>query len=500
MDRQQPLSPPPAIPRARVMRPLRSSSLLSGPSSFRSPLRGDDQWRAVLIAQASSAARAAVVGLIGMGSIVGRLGGGVLLDGSTPRSRREQRDGDGGHGDQLLYSQANMGARSPASGWAFHRHRGDACAILPAAFGMRSSAHCSARSMACAVRHRLRPLASNMCMTWWRATIPSWALIPLCLLTAILFLALGRYPGFGETGAGRLCKGPALARPRIDPNALYVRLMRAIGLSAISARRWPQSEESRVRPVTRALAKVSRSRPPRRNSSSWSRHRGLRLPPRPWHRRRSRESAIAPPCRNQGGPGRCAETAGCEPRRRPARRRTPGFGIGRTSGRHRGCGESIGGSELGDRLIAAKRRPARAPVRLLWSSRRRSESKWRAERPVIDPEAIVACALKRSSRLHTEIVPHTSRVMIAPSAMPPSRWSPAMPIVGQLELHMAPSGRDNAARSGHYGPPQESACRSGVRRILSAQPSIPSPAFIATPRNAKPFRPLSGIAPLVDGR
>ncbi|MET0588363.1 MAG: MFS transporter, partial [Novosphingobium sp.] len=145
---------------------------------------------------------AATAGLIGIGSIIGRLGGGVLLDRFnaaavaacsvlTPIITVAI----------LLFTQDS----AIASGIAFFvlglsvGTELDACAYLAARhFGMRSfGALFGAVNGLLLFGAGVAPLLANHVYDLTRSyDIVLWAIIPACILTAVLFLALGPYPSF----------------------------------------------------------------------------------------------------------------------------------------------------------------------------------------------------------------------------------------------------------------------------------------------------------------
>lgn len=147
---------------------------------------------------------AATAGLIGIGSIIGRLGGGVLLDRFnagvvaacsvlTPIITV----------GILLFTQQS----ALASGIAFLilglsvGTELDACAYLAARhFGMRSfGALFGAVNGLLLFGAGVAPLLANHVYDVTRSyNIVLWAIIPSCILTAVLFLALGPYPRFDD--------------------------------------------------------------------------------------------------------------------------------------------------------------------------------------------------------------------------------------------------------------------------------------------------------------
>lgn len=161
---------------------------------------------------------AATAGLIGIGSIIGRLGGGVLLDRFnaatvaacsvlTPIITVVI----------LLFTQ-----QSPfASGVAFFvlglsvGTELDACAYLAARhFGMRSfGALFGAVNGLLLFGAGVAPLLANHVYDVTRSyDIVLWAIIPSCILTALLFLALGPYPSFEDDVEQ---EAPANAEPEL---------------------------------------------------------------------------------------------------------------------------------------------------------------------------------------------------------------------------------------------------------------------------------------------
>lgn len=164
------------------------------------------------------AAAAGIAGMIGIGSILGRLGGGVLLDRFnaglvaacsvlTPVITVTI----------LLFTQES----ALASGVAFLvlglsvGTELDACAYLAARhFGMRSfGALFGAINGLLLFGAGLAPLIANHVYDVTRSyDLVLWAIIPSCILTAVLFLALGPYPRFDEAEEQAM-PGNAAAEP-----------------------------------------------------------------------------------------------------------------------------------------------------------------------------------------------------------------------------------------------------------------------------------------------
>jgi predicted MFS family arabinose efflux permease len=159
----------------------------------------------VLIAQGfSPRSAAATVALIGIGSLIGRLGGGILLD----------------RFDAKKVAAASVLAPVvtvillllfPGQAWP----AGTACLVLGLSIGTEvdACAYLAARHFGMRSFGTLfgtinglllfgtgfSPLASNYVYDVTRSyNLVLWALIPLCVMAALLFLALGRYSAFAE--------------------------------------------------------------------------------------------------------------------------------------------------------------------------------------------------------------------------------------------------------------------------------------------------------------
>lgn len=172
----------------------------------------------VLIAQGfERGMAAAVVGLIGIGSIVGRLGGGVLLD-------RFDAKKVGACSVLAPVVTVILLLSFPGEYWSAAvacfvlglsiGTEVDACAYLAARhFGMRSFGTLFGTINGLLLFGTgFAPLASNYVYDVVKTYDPVlWSLIPLCLLTSVLFLALGRYPGSDETGSGEAVQGNQLS-------------------------------------------------------------------------------------------------------------------------------------------------------------------------------------------------------------------------------------------------------------------------------------------------
>lgn len=180
----------------------------------------------VLIAQGLSPAKAAAtVSLIGIGSLIGRLGGGVLLDRFD--AKKVAATSVLAPVVTVILLLAFPGQRLQAGlaclvlGLSIGTEV-DACAYLAARhFGMRSfGALFGAINGLLLFGTGFSPLASNYVYDVVKSYDPVlWALIPLCLLTAILFLALGRYPVF-------VAGSPGTTSTSIDLPSTHLRMTR----------------------------------------------------------------------------------------------------------------------------------------------------------------------------------------------------------------------------------------------------------------------------------
>jgi predicted MFS family arabinose efflux permease len=153
---------------------------------------------------------AATAGLIGIGSIIGRLGGGVLLDRFnagivaacsvltpivTVAILLFTQESAWASGIAFLFLGLSVGTEL------------DACAYLAARhFGMRSfGALFGAVNGLLLFGAGVAPLLANHVYDVTRSyDIVLWAIIPVCILTAMLFLALGPYPSFDEAEEPRM--------------------------------------------------------------------------------------------------------------------------------------------------------------------------------------------------------------------------------------------------------------------------------------------------------
>lgn len=174
----------------------------------------------VLIAQGfDSGAAAAVVGLIGMGSIIGRLGGGVLLDQFDAKKVAACSVLAPVVTVILLLSFPGVSWAAGAACFVLGLSIGtevDACAYLAARhFGMRSFGTLFGTINGLLLFGTgFAPLASNHVYDMVKSYDPVlWSLIPLCVLTALLFLALGRYPSFADAGSEAAPRDKGSARP-----------------------------------------------------------------------------------------------------------------------------------------------------------------------------------------------------------------------------------------------------------------------------------------------
>jgi len=164
----------------------------------------------VLISHGFDGASAAwVAGLIGIGSLIGRLGGGVLLDWLD--AKKVAAGSVLAPVVTVALMLAFPGEVWPAALACFVLGLSvgtelDACAYLAARhFGMRSFGTLfGSLNGLMLFANGFAPFASNYVYDQTKSYDPVlWAVIPLCLLTALLFLALGRYPSFDASGQDR---------------------------------------------------------------------------------------------------------------------------------------------------------------------------------------------------------------------------------------------------------------------------------------------------------